>query len=95
MENNTSDMKLNNGTYENEFEDNESEIAKSFNYFDINHTGKVNIDDIKRALISYGDGMTDEEFDKIFKCLNINIDDNGLIDYEEFIKMMKNNDYQF
>ena len=95
MENNTSEMKLNNGTYENEFEDNESEITKSFNYFDINHSGKVNIDEIKRALISYGDIMTDEEFDKIFKCLNINIDDNGLIDYEEFIKMMKNNDYQF
>ena len=95
MENHSSNLKNDNGAYDNEIEDNESEITKSFNYFDINHTGKVNIDDIRKALILFGDGMTDEEFDKIFKGLNINIDDNGLIDYEEFLKMMKNNDYQF
>ena len=36
--------------------------------------------------------MTEEEFDKIFKSVNINIDKNGFIDYINFINLWKNNE---
>ena len=41
-----------------EFNDNnENEILDSFKYFDINSEGKVNIDEIKQILTSFGDKL--------------------------------------
>ena len=76
-----------------EFNDNnENEIVDSFKYFDLNKEGKVNLDEIKQILTSFGDKMTEEEFDKIFNSVNINIDKNGFIDYIDFINAWKNNE---
>ncbi len=73
-------------------DNNENEIVESFKYFDINNEGKVNIDEIKQILTSFGDKMTEEEFNKIFQSVNINIDKNGFIDYINFINAWKNNE---
>ena len=73
-------------------DNNENEIVESFKYFDINSEGKVNIDEIKQILTSFGDKMTEEEFNKIFQSVNINIDKNGFIDYINFINAWKNNE---
>ena len=73
-------------------DNNENEIVESFKYFDINSEGKVNIDEIKQILTSFGDKMTEEEYNKIFQSVNINIDKNGYIDYINFINAWKNNE---
>ena len=83
---------IKNSDYNENDENDENEIVDSFKYFDINKEGKVNIDEIKQILTSFGDKMTEEEFDKIFKSVNINIDKNGFIDYINFINLWKNNE---
>ena len=79
----------NNGLNE---DNNESEVIGAFNYFDINQDGKININEIKKVLTSLGDNMTEEEFDNIFKSVDINVDNNGFMDYIEFINLWKNNE---
>ena len=71
---------------------NEREVIGAFNYFDINQDGKININEIKKVLTSFGDNMTEEEFDNIFKSIDINIDNNGFMDYFEFVNLWKNNE---
>ena len=36
--------------------------------------------------------MSEEEFDNIFKSIDINIDNNGFMDYFEFVNLWKNNE---
>ena len=69
---------------------NENDIIQSFNYFDINHNGKINVEEIKEILKSFGEKMTEEEINRIFKLFNINVDKNGFMDYTEFLELLKN-----
>ena len=97
MEYNNSQIKNNNKNYimetNSNFNGNEDiNIIEVFKYFDINHNGKINIYEIKQLLTSFGDKMTEEEFNNIIKSVDISIDNNGFIDYFEFIKLWKNNE---
>ena len=92
--NNNSQKSHNNYQNENNGEDhdiNENDVIQSFNYFDINHNGKINVDEIKEILKSFGDKMTEEEIYRIFKLFNIKRGKNGYMDYFEFLENLKNN----
>ena len=86
---NNNNYNIQHNSFYNGNEDNNN-IIEVFKYFDINHNGRVNIYEIKQLLTSFGDKMTEEEFDKIIKSIDISIDNNGFIDYIEFIKLWKN-----
>ena len=63
-----------------------NDVIKAFEYFDINHTGKINIEDLTKALASFGDVMTEEEMEKIFREAGININNpEEEVDYMKFI----------
>ena len=89
--NNNNNYNIEKNHFHNDHGDNNN-IIEDFKYFDINNNGRVNIYEIKQLLTSFGDKMTEEEFDKIIKSIDVNIDDNGFIDYLEFIKLWKSNE---
>ena len=74
-------------------EDNINEVIKAFEYFDVNHSGKINISDLTKALSTFGEIMTEEEMFKIFREAGININTDEEIDYIKFINFwIGNND---
>ena len=62
------------------------EIIKAFEYFDINHSGKIHITDLTRILSTFGDIMKEEEMENIFKSAGIIINSDEQVDYIKFIK---------
>ena len=77
----------------NEFDFNENDeniILKAFQHFDVDNTGKINVEEIKHVLTFLGDIMSKDEVDKFFK--SVEIDKNGYLDYREFIHFWMNND---
>ena len=68
-----------------------NDVIKSFEYFDINHNGKVNISELKDVLSYFGDKMTDEEINRIFISAGIDPNSDGDIDYMKFINFFINN----
>ena len=83
------------GSEENEedFDFNEKDhniILKAFQHFDIDNSGKINVNEIKHVLTFLGDIMTKDEVNKFFK--SVDIDKNGYLDYKEFINFWMNND---
>ena len=61
------------------------EIVKAFEYFDMNHSGRINIYELKKVLSSFGNVMTDDEINNIFIAAGIDKDDKEDIDYIKFI----------
>lgn len=61
-------------------DDFEKEFIDAFKSFDINGTGKVSIEDFRRALLTLE--ISDEEINEIIQLAN----HNSLIDYKEFLK---------
>ena len=78
--NNDNEEEVNN--YE---EDNINDVIKAFEYFDINHSGKINLEDLTKALSTFGDIMTEEEMYKIFREAGIELNKDKEIDYIKFI----------
>ena len=62
-----------------------NEVIKAFEYFDINHRGKVSISELIKVLSSFGNIMTEEEIYNIFKAAGIDYNNNEEIDYIQFI----------
>ncbi|XBW34842.1 hypothetical protein QEN19_000409 [Hanseniaspora menglaensis] len=65
------------------------DFVKAFKIFDTNQTGKIAIGDLKYMLTGLGEKLSYEEVDEILK--GVSVDENGLIDYEEFIKEILSN----
>ena len=78
--NNDNEEEINN--YE---ENNINDVIKAFEYFDINHSGKINLEDLTKALSTFGDIMTEEEMYKIFREAGIELNKDKEIDYIKFI----------
>ena len=76
-----------NEVYEiNDYNDNNiDDVIKAFEYFDIGHTGKMDIAELTRVLSTFGDIMTKEEMFKIFREAGIDINSEDKIDYLKFI----------
>ena len=66
-------------------DNNLDDIIKAFAYFDINHDGKINVSDLSNILSSFGETMTEEEMNNIFKSAGIQLESNEEIDYMKFI----------
>ena len=67
----------------------EKMIKLAFNFFDIDNSGSISVEDIFELFKENVDTRIDasSEFKKIIS--SIDIDENGQIDYEEFHKFMK------
>ena len=77
----------------NEFDFNENDeniILKAFQHFDVDNSGKINVEEIKHVLTFLGDIMSEVEVNNFFK--SVEIDKNGYLDYREFIHFWMNND---
>ena len=77
----------------NEFDFNENDeniILKAFQHFDMDNSGKINVEEIKHVLTFLGDIMSEDEVNKFFN--SVEIDKNGYLDYREFIHFWMNNE---
>ena len=71
-------------------ENDENMILKAFQHFDVDNSGKINVEEIKHVLTFLGDIMSEDEVNKFFK--SVEIDKNGYLDYREFVHFWMNND---
>ncbi len=75
------------GNKENYDNNNINEVINAFKYFDRKNNGKVDIKDLKYSLTHFGDKMTEDEINNIFKKINIdsNPNSNNDLDYIQII----------
>ena len=66
--------------------DTELEIREAFRVFDKNGKGEIPADELRHAMKKWGCELTDEEINEMLGAADI--DGDGMIDYEEFVKMM-------
>ncbi len=66
-------------------EENLKDVMQAFDYFDMDHNGKINISELKKALSSYGNTMTEEEIFNIFRAAGINQNNDEDIDYLQLV----------
>ena len=67
------------------------DVIKAFEYFDINHNGRMSISELKRVLSYFGDKMSEDEIINIFSSAGIDYDSDDDIDYIRFIDFWVNN----
>ena len=68
-------------------EDAVDQAIDAFKVFDIDKSGKINIQVLKDILLKYVEGYSEDDVQNIFKL--INPDNNGDFNYEEFITIWK------
>ena len=62
----------------------EDDLVKAFQIFDKKNTGRVRVSEIKSALTSLGECLSDSEVDELIRLANPN--SNGEIDYRDFAR---------
>ena len=67
------------------------DVIKAFEYFDMNHNGRMSISELKRVLSFFGDKMSEEEIINIFRAAGIDHNSDDDIDYMKFIDFWINN----
>ncbi len=72
-------------------EQNIDDVIQAFNYFDMNHNGRINISELKQALSYFGNKMTEDEINNIFRSVGIDQNNNEDIDYINLINILNNN----
>ncbi|KAI9259906.1 hypothetical protein BY458DRAFT_440370 [Sporodiniella umbellata] len=66
--------------------DAEDSISKVFKMLDTDNDGQINGDDLKRGVSLFGNNLSEEEVKEMLSSADI--DGDGLINYEEFVKIM-------
>ncbi|KAJ8904381.1 hypothetical protein NDN08_000900 [Rhodosorus marinus] len=66
--------------------DGQDEILEAFKVFDKDGSGKISAEELRNVLLKLGENLTSEEATDLIKAADLNGD--GEIDYEEFVKMM-------
>ncbi|CAL8098516.1 unnamed protein product [Calicophoron daubneyi] len=66
--------------------DSEEEIREAFRLFDKYGNGFISATELRHVMTNLGGGLTDEEVDKIIR--EADIDDDGQVNYEEFVTVM-------
>ncbi|KAI0241602.1 hypothetical protein L0F63_005326 [Massospora cicadina] len=66
--------------------DKEVDFKAAFAAFDKDNTGNISADDIARVLMSVNETISESEIREIIKYADVSGD--GLINYEEFVKLM-------
>ena len=74
---------MTNNTKETETED---EVINAFRVFDKEGNGLISSAELKHIMMTIGDKMTEEEADEMVN--EADIDEDGMINYEEFVRMM-------
>ena len=64
----------------------EEEVINAFRVFDKEGNGLIQTDELKHIMMTIGDKMTEAEADEMIH--EADIDDDGVINYEEFVRMM-------
>ncbi|CAG8739483.1 22704_t:CDS:2, partial [Dentiscutata erythropus] len=67
--------------------DAEEELKEAFKVFDKDSNGLISAAELKSVMSSIGEKLTDEEIDEMIH--EADVDGDGQINYEEFVKMMK------
>eukprot|EP01123_Difflugia_compressa_P011852 TRINITY_DN4865_c0_g2_i1.p1 TRINITY_DN4865_c0_g2~~TRINITY_DN4865_c0_g2_i1.p1 ORF type:complete len:150 (+),score=44.91 TRINITY_DN4865_c0_g2_i1:149-598(+) len=65
----------------------DEEMLAAFKVFDEDGNGTINIDELRKVMKKLGEKVTEDQLKEMIKAADINGD--GLIDYHEFVKMMK------
>ena len=63
------------------------QYIEAFNLFDTDNDGYISKSDLKKYLTSLGEHVNDQDIDNIFK--EVNPEEDGLINFEEFCKMLE------
>lgn len=71
--------------------DTEDEFIEAFKVFDRDGNGLVSAAELRHVMTSMGEKMTDEEVDEIIK--EAQLDGDGMLNYEGFVKMMMSQRY--
>ena len=66
--------------------DNEEEVIKAFKFFDKEENDLININELKNIMLSVGKNISEEEINDMLKEADIDMD--GYINYEEFIRSL-------
>merc|ERR1712216_255156 len=66
--------------------DSEEEILEAFKVFDKDGNGFISAAELRHIMTNLGEKLTDEEVDEMLR--EADIDGDGQINYEEFVKMM-------
>ena len=66
--------------------DSEEEIREAFKVFDKDGNGFISAAELRHVMTNLGEKLTDEEVDEMIR--EADIDGDGQINYEEFVKMM-------
>ena len=67
-------------------EDIEEEIIEAFKKFDQNNNGLIGPEDVFNLLQSFGQDITINEAEEMVK--NVDLDNDGFVNYQEFVKML-------
>ena len=66
--------------------DTEEELCAAFRLLDTDGTGTISAVELRHIMTNLGEKLTDEEVDEMLR--EADIDGDGQINYEEFVKMM-------
>lgn len=66
--------------------DSQEEIQEAFKVFDKDGNGYISAAELRHVMTSLGEKLTEEEVDEMIR--EADIDQDGQINYEEFVKMM-------
>jgi len=66
--------------------DTEEELIEAFKVFDRDGNGLISASELRHVMTNLGEKLTDEEVDEMIR--EADIDGDGHINYEEFVRMM-------
>merc|ERR1711997_1236936 len=69
-----------------QYKDNEEEVREAFRVFDKEKTGFISAAELRHIMTNLGEKLSEEEADEMIK--EADPDQNGQINYEEFVTMM-------
>merc|ERR1712228_499557 len=69
-----------------QYKDNEEEVREAFRVFDKEKTGFISAAELRHIMTNLGEKLSEEEADEMIR--EADIDGDGQINYEEFVKMM-------
>ena len=73
-----------------EEESEEADMLAAFKEFDLDGDGFIDKEELKNVMVNLGEEMSEEELKNMMK--NADSDGDGQVDYNEFVKMMKDDE---